>query len=57
MYQNAKAATTKKSILKQTFNAIRKMQNLGFNIWYGRVCEVAKQNILDVDGYYTKREL
>ena len=31
------------SILKQTFNEMRKMHNLG------RVCELAKQNNLDVD--------
>ena len=34
---------------------MRKMHNLGFNTWYGRVCEFAKQNNLDVDVYYTKR--
>ena len=45
------------SILKQTFNEMRKMHNLGFDTWYGRVCELAKQNNLDVDGNYTKREI
>ena len=45
------------SILKQTFNEMRKMHNLGFDTWYGRVCELAKQNNLDVDGKYTKREI
>ena len=44
------------SILKQTFNEMRKMHNLGFDTWYGRVCELAKQNNLDVDNY-TKREI
>ena len=43
------------SILKQTFNEMRKMHNLGFDTWYGRVCELAKQNNLDVDGNYTKQ--
>ena len=33
------------------------MHNLGFNTWYGRVYELAKQNNLDVVGYYTKREI
>ena len=33
------------------------MNNLGFNTWLGRVCKLAKQNYLDVDGYYTKREI
>ena len=33
------------------------MHNLGFDTWYGRVCELAKQNNLDVDGNYTKREI
>ena len=33
------------------------MHNLGFDTWYGRVCELAKQNNLDVDGNYTKCEI
>ena len=45
------------SILKQTFNEMRKMHNLGFDTWYGRVCELAKQNNLDVDANYTKHEI
>ena len=45
------------SILKQKFNEMRKMHNLGFDTWYGRVCDLAKQNNLDVDGNYTKREI
>ena len=45
------------SILKQTFNETRKMHNLGFDTWSGRVCELAKQISLEVDGNYTKREI
>ena len=45
------------SILKQSFNEMRKMHNFGFNTWHGGVCEFAKQNNLDVDGNYTKREI
>ena len=54
---NANPVTTIKSILKETFNDMRKMHNLGFNTSYGGVCELVKQNNLDVDGYYTKREI
>ena len=45
------------SILKQKVNGMRKMHNLGFDTWYDRMCELAKQNNLDVDGNYTKCEL
>ena len=35
------------STLKQTFNEMRKMHNLGFDTWYDRMCELAKQNNID----------
>ena len=33
------------------------MHNLGFNTWYSRVCELAKQTNIDVECKYTKREI
>ena len=45
------------SLLKQTLNEMKKMYNLGFNTWYSRVCELAKQNNIDVEYKYTKREI
>ena len=57
MYLMRIQALSENSILKQTFNEMRKMHNLGSDTWYGRVCELAKRNNLDVDGYYTKREI
>ena len=35
----------------------KKLHNLGFNTWYSRVCELAKQNNIDAEGKYTKREI
>ena len=45
------------SLLKQTLNEMKKLYNLGFNTWYSRVCELAKQNNIDVECKYTKREI
>ena len=45
------------SLLKQTLNEMKKLHNLGFNTWYSRVCELAKQNNIDVECKYTKREI
>ena len=33
------------------------LHNMGFNTWYSRVCELAKQNNIDVECKYTKREI
>ena len=36
------------SLLKQTLYEMKKLHNPGFNTWYSRVCELAKQNNNDV---------
>ena len=36
---------------------MKKMHNLGFNTWYSRVWELAKQTNIDVECKYTKREI
>ena len=45
------------SMLKQTLNEMKKLHNLGFNTWYGRVCELARQNGIDIEGMPDKNEI
>ena len=36
---------------------MKKLHNLGFNTWYGRVCELARQNGIDIEGMPDKNEI
>lgn len=45
------------SIVKQSYNEMKRLHNLGFNTWYGRVCELAKRSDIDIDETYSKQDI
>ena len=54
---NANLLITRGMSFEENFEKMIETCNLSFNTWYGRVCEVAKQNNIEIEGNCTKRAI
>ena len=45
------------SLLKKSFIEMKKLHELGFQTWYGRVCELARENNINIETNYSKSDI